>query len=97
MPRKDNMTAEQLLARWPNIRRAVAWVELFAGEAAELGEPPFWDDLSTLNDPGRIAEFLRGSADDEIRDGTAGKHRQARAEMDHPDFVAYLAGKLESC
>lgn len=90
------MTPDELLARWPECRHAVAWVELFVAPAADdqSGESGLEQLIAAKYSPPEALELIRGLMRDEIAEGSTGRHAEALAEIDHPSFLTYLAGRL---
>lgn len=87
------MTAAELFAAYPNVKHAVAYVELIICEPVD-GESA-WDLLMTTlrpMSPKDVADCLCDDGVDVI--GRTERECMIRAEMDHPEFLRYLAGKM---
>lgn len=92
------LTGEQqreLLATYPTIIHAVAWVELIADK------PPEGETESTLDlmrqafvPLSECILMLQECMEDEVREGSKGKHAEALVESGNPEFRKYLMAKL---
>ena len=82
------MTPKELLAAYPNATHAIAWVELMCC-ASELDD---FDGFAELVQSGMfIPEIIEA-----IKETTEGEECPdlVRSQMDHPEFMKYIAGKL---
>jgi len=87
------MTAEQILAAYPNARIAVAYTELIiCGSADDDGESS-WDLMMKAQPPMTLDEIWK-CIYESVEDETECKAQEARVQMTHPDYRRYLAGKL---
>lgn len=91
------MTTEQLLAAYPAIPHAIAWVELMLCPSSLDDENGFGELLQSGMSPDNAIATLKYVVEDSIREfkEVAGsKTVLARAEMDHPEFRQYVLGKM---
>lgn len=87
------MNAEAVLAAYPNARVAIAYVEVIICVPPKPGEEPAWDMVLRENPgvtPRQMAEALRIV----LKDEAAARAQEAREQMLHPEFLAYLKGKM---
>lgn len=87
--------AYRLLASYPTVKHAVAWVELMLCVPPEGEEESAWVMMVrcglTLDE---IREEIKTCLRDAIAEGDDGKNEEALAECDFSEFTRYLAGKL---
>lgn len=86
-------TVERLFATYPNIREAIAWVELMIVVKEDDVEQSSWELLTSAKppmSPQEIVDAIRDSMEGEI----VGKAEIARKQMDHPEFYQYICGKM---
>lgn len=83
------------LQAYPHIQHAVALVELFYSK--KEGE----DNSSALDimidagfSPEKVIATMKNLTDEDIADNQPGRLNEARTEMDHPEFLKYIRGKL---
>lgn len=90
--------AERLLATYPHATHAVAWVELIlCRNDSDDEEETGWEMMMRATPPMSLDEvkgMIRTCLEEEIQEGSPGKHREALAEIDTPDFTRYLRGKM---
>lgn len=93
--------ADALFRAYPNVTHAVSWVELVVCDA-DPGERSAWDEIFRHGraagidfDPRQVVGILADALEEDIREGTAkGRSAEALAEMRHPEFLRYVAGKM---
>ena len=90
------MNAERLLNAYANVKHAVVYTEYILCVPPDDGDNiSSWDLMMAVNppmDPQEVAKIIRHSIDAD-NEGI-GKFKEARQEMDHHDFLTYLAGKM---
>lgn len=89
------MDPHELFRIYPHVTHATAFVELIICEA-NPGEPESaWDMLlRSGKSPDWVIDALKTVVADEVAIGSPGKHAEALAEMDHPEFRTYICGKM---
>ena len=92
-----------VLSTYRKCAAAVAWVELFICADGLDDTESGWDVLMThVTSPDRMVRELRELLDEDVSDPDDGpvlgsltsQLPTIRAEMDHPDFTTYIAGKM---
>ena len=90
--------ARTLLDVYAPVRHAVAWTEHIVCVAHDPGEVSGWQlmmDAPNPRSPVEVVELLRDTLEELVReDGGTPKFSMALAEMDRPEFVRYVAGKM---
>jgi hypothetical protein len=99
------MSVDELFAAYPDVTNAVGYVEMIFCDFDGMcpGQSTPWDELRKRKpdaDPEWVARFLRRSAA-EISPGETAADlafiEKARRELEHPQFMVYLAGKMGAC
>lgn len=93
------MTARELLDAYAPVREAVAWTEFFVCTPPVDGENRSGWDLMMASvppmSPAEAVAFLRVALDETIREEAPNpKFVLARSQMDRPEFLTYVAGKM---
>jgi hypothetical protein len=97
--KEDDMTPDELLSAYPQVRNAVGYVEMVWRDFDGIfpGEDNPWKMLRREKpdaEPGYVADLIRKTVEsaepgDGPNDGPF--FANARREMDHPQFMTYLA------
>lgn len=96
------MNPHEILDAYPKVRQAVAWTEAFVCIPPEDGERPAWDLLMAAEPamtPGEIVAVIRETIREELEGddtSTAGRRAAmfALPQVDHPDYLTYIRGKM---
>lgn len=92
------MDAADLLAAYPTVQTAIAWVERFVMTPypCDPGKTP-WDYMTADNrSPLVVLALLMGGTTAELDWGDL-DIRQVREEMGRPEFATYVAGRMGAC
>lgn len=90
------MSAEELLAAYPRVQAAVAWVEyIVCGKCPDDPETSWELMMRARLSPAEVVETLRDAAAGDMGPGIpAHKQEAVRREMLDPQFMQYVAGKM---
>lgn len=96
------MTPRELLDAFPRVRHAVCWTEAFVCIAPEDDQEPAWDLIMRAKPaltPDEIVSLIRDTIREELNDPETclGGYRAATLampEVDHPDYLTYIRGKM---
>lgn len=88
------MTATQLLSAYPHIPYAIAWVELMLCPSTLDDQDGFGMMIRSGLDPSQVVEMVKTTVRDAIAEEEIGKEREALAQMDHPEFMRFICGKM---
>lgn len=91
-----------ILRHYPGCPAAIAWLELFVCAPVEGSPESVWQLLMTVTqNPTDMVRELQELIDTELAEpeyqyqsALASKLPTIRAEMEHPDFTTYIAGKM---
>ncbi len=87
-----------ILDRYPNVRLAVSFVELIMCGTTPDDPESTWDMLISAGyTADKMLAGIKWVMEDEVNDPIgfpSDKIAAARAQLDHPEFRTYLAGKL---
>jgi hypothetical protein len=89
---------DALLAAYPTVKHAIAWVELFVVMKNDDEPESAWDWMMSRPQPltpADIATAIRDSVDEGDED--VGRAALAKAEMGRPEFLTYIAGRMGAC
>ncbi len=87
-----------LLAAYPTVQCAVAWVETFVCQPPSDDPLSAWDEIMAppTPPPNVVVAIVRESvADDDY--ALAEVKARVVAEMGRPEFATYVAGRMGSC
>jgi hypothetical protein len=87
------MDPESLLAAYPTVRHAVAFVEFIVCGVTAPGEESGWHLMMSAVPPITL-ELALACLKDAAEGSIIDKVPEARTEMDRPEFLTYLKGKL---
>ena len=91
------METVELMRTYPSVRHAIAYVETFMCPT-ELDDGDVFAVFRGLNwNPRQVIDFMREALDDgrvSEEKGAVIPNAQARAEMDRPEFLTYVTGKM---
>ena len=96
------MTPQELLAAYPRVRGAVAWTEMFACVAPDDGCEPAWDLLIRADPsltPSEMVDCIRDTMREVAKDAdelpiVRRASTIALQQVDHPDYLTYIRGKM---
>ncbi len=91
---KVNVAALRAAAAYPDVARAIAFVEIvLCGPLGPDDPDTAWDVMMRALppvDPATVVALIRDTLDDEFRD----EFPRARVEAARPEFLTYIAGKM---
>lgn len=96
------MSPKELLAAYPKVRAAVCWTEAFVCIAPEDDGTPAWEVIMNADPPltpDEIVALIRDTIREEVEgDNTTTAGRRAAMfalpQVDHPDYLTYIRGKV---
>lgn len=94
------MTAKELLATYPSVSHAVAWMELIICQTNEdpdsVAQGSAWGMMMRAKmSPREVLKMVQEVADeDDMGDDGITKIIQVRQELRCPEFLTYLRGKM---
>ena len=86
------MKVQALFIAYPAVVQAISWVELIICESDD-GEETAWE-LIIRHEPNISPQDMLDYMKKAIEGEDVGRLKEAEAQMDHPQFLRYLAGKL---
>lgn len=96
------MAPQELLAAYPRVRFAVAWTEMFACVAPDDGHEPAWDLMMRADpplSPDEMVDCIRDTIREVVEDAdelptVRRASTLALPQVDHPDYLTYIRGKM---
>lgn len=86
------MTIADLDQCYPDVKQAIAWTELIICQNSR-GEETTWQFILRNRpniSPHEMLDYMKLVIEGE----TVGRAEEAKAQMNHPQYLRYLAGKL---
>ena len=86
-----------LFGTYPAVTHAISWVELLLCERGEGEDESTWDLMMTVTPPltpADVVDLIRQQLARAVQEGDQGRTAEALAETSHPQFLAYIAGKM---
>ncbi len=84
-----------LLDAYPTVTHAVSFVELIICAQPDMDGFNSWRLMMVAGcNPEEVREAIKEVVADEVALGSPGKHQEALTEMDCPEFMVYLRGKM---
>jgi hypothetical protein len=77
---------------YPDVLQAIAWTELIICQSSD-GEETSWE-LILRSQPNISPYEMLSYMKEAIEGETVGRAEEAKSQMNHPQYLRYLAGKL---